>query len=113
MHGIGIDLISIKRFGRVESADYSKWRHVFSRAEWQYAFRAAVPKERLAALFAVKEAAMKAVGKAGTGEFLKWEIAHHEGGAPFFAAHPLPKRRRILASVSHEGNLAIAIVGII
>lgn len=113
MRGIGIDLVRIARFGRVKISDHKKWRRVFSAAEWQYAFRAAEPKERLAAMFAAKEAGMKAAGKAGAGEFLTWEIAHREGGVPFFAKHPLTKRRRIFASVSHEGDLAAAIVAIV
>jgi phosphopantetheine--protein transferase-like protein len=100
---VGIDLISLKRFQKIKKSDYKKWQKVFRLSEWNYAFKSNKSAERLAGIFAAKEAAMKATGKVGPAYFQKWEIQHESNGKPTLK----PKG---LLSISHDSNMAIAIV---
>lgn len=102
---IGIDIISIKKFKRMTTSDFRHWRKVFTSREWQYAFSGGNKfAERLAGMFAAKEAAMKAFGKTGAQHFLAFEIMHLPSGAP--------KLNKLHAqmSIAHNQDTAIAVV---
>ncbi len=101
---VGIDLVAVKKFLKVKQADYRRWSHVFTANEWAYAFRDAHGAEHLAGMFAVKEAAMKASGRAGV-QYLKFfEVRHTAQGAPSL------RRAGYRVSISHDRTYAIAVV---
>ena len=81
-----------------------RWDRVFSEAEWAYAFRDAKSAQHLAGIFAAKEAAMKAYGRAGVKEFRSFEVRHNASGAPALAV------RGSSLSISHDKHMAIAVV---
>ena len=102
---IGVDLVSVVRFRKIRQADYTRWTHVFSEKEWAYAFGDARSAEHLAGIFAAKEAAMKAYGKASVKKFRLFEVRHDSSsGAPALT------RRGASLSISHDKNMAIAVV---
>lgn len=102
---IGIDLISIDKFRRIKISDFKHWKHVFSEQEWKYAFTHKVKSaERLSGIFAAKEAAMKAFGKTGVKNFLKFLVSHKNDGAPLLN---LPGYK---LSISHDSKSAVAVV---
>lgn len=100
---LGLDLVAVDRFNGIKKNDFNKWSKVYSKKEWACAFKSVKSAQRLAGIFAAKEAAMKAVGKVGPAYFRKWEIKHELSGKPVLK----PKG---LLSISHDKNLAIAIV---
>lgn len=103
--GVGIDLISIARLKKIKKSDFSLWTHVFARDEWEHAF--ASPKEaasRLAEIFAAKEAAMKAYRLVGVKNFKRFHVRHDRFGVPSLHV------RDALLTVSHDQNMAIAVV---
>lgn len=102
---IGIDIISIDKFRRIKISDFKHWGHVFTEHEWKYAFTHKVKSaERLAGIFAAKEAAMKAAGKAGLKSFRKFLVSYKSDGAPRLnlSGYKL--------SISHDSKSAIAVV---
>lgn len=107
---IGIDLISIARFKKINFKDYSRWNKYFSKQEWQYAFNDNHSAEHLAGIFAAKEAAMKAYGVAGVAQFQNWEVKKNKSGQPQIFFKGKNKKIKTLISISHEKNLAIAVV---
>jgi phosphopantetheine--protein transferase-like protein len=100
---IGVDLISSEKFADIGQKDYVHWEHVFSNTEWGYAFRDGNHAEHLAGIFAVKEAAMKALGTVGVKE-LKGIKVEYSDGAPGIN-YPGSS-----VSVSHYQNLVVAVV---
>lgn len=100
---IGVDLVRVNRFAKIKKTNFKKWLRVFTRNEWLNAAKAGNFHERLAGIFAAKEAAMKAAGKAGADHFLDWEVRHTVSGQPKL----LPKG---LLTISHDGGLVIAVV---
>ena len=103
MH-VGIDLISPERFRSITDEQHDHWDHVFSSAEWVYAFRDANSAQHLAALFAMKEAAMKASGEVGAKNYRTFEISHTSEGAPQL------NREGMCVSVSHHEDMVVAVV---
>ena len=101
---IGIDLVAIKRFEKIKAGDNKAWKHVFTEQEWDYAFHDKHSAEHLAGMFAAKEAAMKASGKAGIKNMKTFEITHTKEGAPRL------NKRGYRVSISHDHAYAIAVV---
>lgn len=111
---IGIDVVLVRRFRKIKKIEYSKWKKVFSKIEWQYTFRSANPAQHLAGIFAAKEAIMKAVG----GNFIKRydciDIGHLASGKPVVKTKLNDKeKRKIEVSISHEKDIATAIAIVI
>lgn len=102
---IGIDLISIDKFRRIKISDFKHWRHVFTEQEWKHVFNHKIKSaERLAGIFAAKEAAMKAFGKTGVKNFLNFEISHLPSGAPKL------NKSHSKISIAHNQDTAVAVV---
>lgn len=101
---VGVDLISADKFTTLTKEDYKHWERVFSPYEWDYAFRDQSFHLHLAGLFAAKEAAMKATGEVGVGNYRTFEISHDETGAPHLE---LPGSS---VSISHDTSMVIAVV---
>ena len=81
--GVGIDAVDLARFRTVLARRPTLAGRVFTDAERAYAARAADPVPRLAARFAAKEAAMKAL-RVGIGavRFADLEVVRAGDGAP-------------------------------
>ncbi|OGY63166.1 MAG: hypothetical protein A3I24_02850 [Candidatus Harrisonbacteria bacterium RIFCSPLOWO2_02_FULL_41_13b] len=102
--GIGVDLISIKRFKKLKKNDYQYWSRVFSKKEWGLAFRDKNFSQHLAGMFVAKEAAMKATGKVGVKNFRFFEISYRKQGEPKI------NKKGLYISISHAEGLAVAVV---
>ncbi len=114
---VGIDLVEIER---VRSA-VSRWgdrflKRVYTPAEISYCFDRGEKYRSLAARFAAKEAAMKALGT-GWKRGVRWvdlEVVRRPGSAPEMVLHgrsaQLGGGRRFLVSLSHTDTQAIAVV---
>lgn len=100
---VGVDVISVNRFMPLGEGDRHYWRHVFSKREWQRAWGEGNAHLHLAALFALKEACMKATGEVGQEHYRSFEIMHDDAGAPQIVG------RDIAVSVSHAEGVAVAI----
>ena len=116
--GIGIDLTEIKRIEEsVESEAFQ--RRVFTPAELEAVQAYRNKSEHLAGKFAAKEAFMKALG-AGIGQevwFTQIEVTNDGAGKPHIRASGEAAARleasganRIHVSISHSGDMAIAVV---
>ena len=110
--GIGIDACAIARM----EAQLSKPRfleRLFVKEELEYIQMKAIPAESLAALYAAKEAALKAFGLGlGAIPFIDIVVSHDESGRPFYAMRGAALETlaggKMHLSLTHEGGLAIA-----
>jgi len=118
--GIGSDLIAVERVRRVFERHGERFLdRVFTSEERSYCLTARDPAERLAARWAAKEAAMKALGTGWSGgvHFSHVAVTHRESGAPdlAFSAGALAIARekgidRHHLSLSHDAGMALAMV---
>ncbi len=116
--GIGIDAVEIARFAAVLARRPGVAGRLFTAGERAYASGLANPAPSLAARFAVKEAAMKALG-VGAGAFA-WtdlEVLRHPSGQPQLAvrgrAAALAAAQGVSGwriSLTHTGATAAAVV---
>ena len=104
---IGIDIIDIDRFRK---KDYSKnkkfYQKIFSESEIKYCLSFKNSSEHFAGKFAIKEAVKKSIKNHIT---FKQILTTHRNSRPKII---LKKKLnyKFLVSVSHEANIAIAIV---
>jgi len=118
MIGLGIDAVEIDRFRRVLERRPGLAGRLFTDAERAYGNRFSDPAPRLAARFAAKEAAMKALGVGlGAFAFHDVEVVRAASGAPSLrvsgAAAVLAGERGVtsfLVSITHTDTTAEAIV---
>lgn len=116
--GIGIDLVEISRLRRAMERHEGFVPRVFSPREISYCEDCAAPARRYAACFAAKEAAAKALGTGVRGfSWRELELLREEGGKPVLLLSGRAKRKademgvaEMLVSVSHSGDLAVAVV---
>jgi holo-[acyl-carrier protein] synthase len=116
--GIGIDSVDIERFRNVLSRRSSMAQRLFTAGERDYANRLANPVPALAGRFAVKEAAMKALGVGiGSIDWADVEVVRSEQGKPVLAvtgrAAALAASIGIgswLVSITHTETTASAVV---
>ncbi len=116
--GIGIDAVDVARFRRVLARTPSLRSRLFTDEELAYADRVADPTERLAARFAAKEAAMKALGRGiGAVRFADVEVAREPSGRPHLVLHGAARRRAdelgvvaVHVSLTHTTTVAEAVV---
>jgi holo-[acyl-carrier protein] synthase len=110
--GTGIDIVDVARLERLLGRWPRMAGRLFTEAERSYAARRSRPAEHLAARFAAKEAAFKALGTGWPA--LGWhdvEVVPTERGprlALAGAAAALAGDATALVSLSHDGGLAIA-----
>lgn len=118
IRGIGVDLARIPRMRQVVERWQDRFLHrVFTEAEIDYCQRRHDPIPHLAARFAAKEAAMKALGT-GLRMGVTWrdvEVRRERGEAPTIVltgrTAALARARgasRILVSLTHDGDYAFA-----
>jgi len=113
--GIGIDLVSVKRFEE-RLQDTAFLERLFTPEELTYAGEGSQRAARLAGCWAAKEAVAKALG-CGFGAELTWkdvEINHNQKGQPIVKLSQRAEQKhnnpRLMLSISHDGVYAIAIV---
>jgi holo-[acyl-carrier protein] synthase len=115
--GVGIDLVSITRIERM----VRRWgrrflERVFTGEEIEYCESRYAPAGSLAARFAAKEAFIKAVSGVGPGgiRYRDVEVVMNDDGVPVLRPHGKAKTAlggsHVRVSLSHEGDLAVAIV---
>ncbi len=117
MIGIGLDAVDIDRFRRVIGRRPALIERLFTVGERELCARSD-PVPGLAARFAAKEAAMKALGVGlGAFDFTELEVVRAPSGAPAIATHgrasTLVAARgatALLCSLTHTGALAGAVV---
>ena len=118
MIGIGTDLVDIDRFRAVMARTPAVVERLFTPGERAYAGRAADPAPRLAARFAAKEAALKALGLGlGGMPMAQIEVVRIDDGPPGLTLHgrarSVARARgvdRWLVTISHTDRLAQAVV---
>jgi holo-[acyl-carrier protein] synthase len=120
--GLGIDVVSLARFTKLlrSEREVSLRRHVFTEREWPDDWAAAPDSfvlAKLSARFAVKEAAMKALGCGwGQGTFFKeFEVVPRGDGGVRLELHGNAKRladergiNNWFVSIAHERYYAVA-----
>ena len=114
--GVGVDAVDVPRFRKVLQRRPGITARLFSDDEMAYASRFRDPTQRLAARFAAKEAAMKALG-VGLGAFRlrDVEVVKAPSGAPALVlrdgAAAVAERRDTTAwhlALTHTDTVAIA-----
>lgn len=118
--GIGVDMVDVARIQAMLDRYGERFlRRVYTEAETDYALSGANKAERLAGRFAVKEAAMKALGT-GKSQGILWrdvETVRGRAGKPVVHLHgqavKWAKLRGVSAvhvSITHDGGKAEAFV---
>ena len=106
--GIGIDLVQIKRFKQLSfSENQSFYKKNFSEDEINYCMKFNEPYKHFAGKFALKEALIKSIDKKIS--LSKIETSHLDS-KPIVKILNSEQKYRFLASLSHENELAIAVV---
>jgi holo-[acyl-carrier protein] synthase len=116
--GLGIDVAEVSRIQAVIEAQRERFlRRVYTLDEVAYCEQFKNKYERYAGRFAVKEAAMKALGT-GWSNGVRWvdvEVVRHPSGRPSLALKGQAKKiadtmgvKNILVTISHTTEQAIA-----
>ena len=114
---VGIDLVHVSRIaGSLEAFGERFLRRVFTAGEAAYAASGSMRVERLAARFAAKEAAKKALELDGVG-WADIEVVRRPSGAVDLCLHGAARAaadaigvRELALSLSHEDDFATAVV---
>jgi holo-[acyl-carrier protein] synthase len=117
--GLGMDIVELAEFEASVASRRNVVRRVFTEGELAYAGAGVRRLERLAARFAAKEAALKAVG-IGWSKGVTWldaEVVARSAGPPQLIAHRALRRHArarggtaFHVSLSHSGSYAAAVV---
>lgn len=116
--GIGVDLVKIERMRQVVERWQERFlQRVFTPGEIAYCQKRRDPIPHLAARFAAKEAALKALGT-GLSMGIHWremEVRRERGEAPRMilsgrcrAIGEAKRGRQVLLSITHDGDYAMA-----
>ena len=116
IQGTGIDIVEIQRLARpVQRFGKRFLNRLFTQGELLYCLSFADPLPHLAARFAAKEAAAKALGM-GFGKELSWrdvEVVREPSGKPALALSPKAKKRfqnpTLHLSLTHGRGHAVAV----
>ena len=109
--GTGIDIIEVERIEKaIERWGDTFLNHVFSKEEIQYAQAHRFPAQHFAARFAAKEAVFKALGNNAGVSWKDIEVINDENGKPVCFYHNKNFFNKILLSISHTQNYAVASV---
>jgi holo-[acyl-carrier protein] synthase len=107
--GTGIDIIEIARLKKA----LDRWgedflKHIFNDEEIEYAKGKKSPVQHYAARFAAKEAVYKAFGDNKTLGWKDMTILNDENGKPYCRLKDKNFKHKILISISHTENYAVA-----
>jgi holo-[acyl-carrier protein] synthase len=117
IRGIGTDVVDIERFARIVRGSRDGFReHLFTEREIAYCERYRKSEASYAAVFAAKEAFLKAL-RTGLAPGMRWtdtEVLHERSGAPSIVAHgrcaELLGDGRVHVTLSHSELSATAVV---
>ncbi|HUT02807.1 MAG TPA: holo-ACP synthase [bacterium] len=114
---VGVDIVRISRVREIAKRRGERFlNRYFSKGEVEYSFTKSDPYPHLAARFAAKEAAFKAFSSAGVRglPLSSFEVVLGGGGVPAIRDSGRASCRfasdNIAVSLSHDGDLAIAVV---
>jgi holo-[acyl-carrier protein] synthase len=110
--GIGIDIEDVHRFQKLDRERHEAFfSRVFTRSELEHCFSKGAASAHLAARYAGKEAVIKALGSMGTTglAYKDIEIVNREDGAPLARVHADDSSFRVLISLSHCEDRAVAV----
>jgi len=115
--GVGVDVVDVARLGRSLERTPSLAERVFCDGERAYAGSGEDAVRRLAARFAAKEAAAKALGAPPEAGWREAEVVVGEGGRPSLRVSgrfaEIAAERGVSTwhlSLSHDGGVAMAFV---
>ena len=107
--GIGIDIVDIKRFEKLPYlSNITFYKKIFDANEIKYCMKFNNPFPHFAAMFAVKEATIKAVKKPISINDIK--IVHSNNKPQVSIKGSYNKKYKFILSVSHEKKIAVAVV---
>ncbi|MCR4337931.1 MAG: holo-ACP synthase [Candidatus Omnitrophica bacterium] len=107
--GTGIDIVEISRIKRaIERWGEHFLNHVFCPEEIEYAHRHKFPEQHLAVRFAAKEAVYKAIQENVPPRWKDLKILNDQNGRPFCVYNDANFKNKILISLSHTENYAVA-----
>ena len=117
VRGVGTDVVDIERFARIMRRSRDGFReHLFTEREIAYCERYKKSEASYAAVFAAKEAFLKAL-RTGLAPGMRWqdaEVIHERSGAPSMVAHGLCRELlgegRVHVTLSHSDLAATAVV---
>jgi holo-[acyl-carrier protein] synthase len=114
--GIGIDIVELDEFAESVGKRQRMLERVFTPRELAYCRARPAPMQHLAARFAAKEAAFKAVGT-GWSKGVRWrdvEVVSGPGGRPLLvvrgALGRLSRAAAFHVTLTHSGSYAAAVV---
>ncbi len=105
--GVGIDITEIQRFRDLDTSS-AFYKRVYTDQELEYCSNFSDSSSHLAAIFAGKEAVIKAIGDKSLLSMKSIEIAHDDDGSPKATICQLPEIK-ILLSLAHSKTHAVAI----
>lgn len=116
--GVGVDVVDVSRLGRVLTRTPGVAERVFAAGERSYAGAAGdVSVRRLAARYAAKEAAAKALGDPARARWREIEVVVLADGRPTLVVTGRTAELAALAgirswhvSLTHDGGVAVAVV---
>ena len=111
--GVGLDLCEISRMEK-QLTNTALLRRILTETEQAYLTeRGKMASASLAAMWAAKEAAVKALGVGLAIPMTDVEILHRPGGQPYYVLHGEAQRLAdggsMLLSITHEGDMAAAV----
>ena len=107
--GQGIDIIEVSRIAKaIERWGDDFLKHVFTDQEIAYARKRRFPDQHFAARFAAKEAVLKAIGENADIGWKDIEIINQHSGKPSCIFHNKEFSPKILISLSHTKEYAVA-----
>ena len=107
--GIGIDLVQIDRFQKIPyDSKSSFYKKLFRKNEIEYCLKFKNSSEHFAGKFALKESVKKSINE--NISFLDIEISYKNSKPQITIFGKEKTYYKFLASVSHDGGMAIAIV---
>lgn len=113
LRGIGLDLCEISRMEPLLQNETWKRRVLTTQEQAYLAARGAMAASSLAAMWAAKEAALKALSIGISVPMTEIEVLHRDSGQPYYALYgsvkELSQNGSLLLSVTHEGGMAAAV----
>lgn len=107
--GCGIDIIEISRIAdAIKRWGDSFLNHVFTKEEIEYAKKHRYPNQHFAGRFAAKEAVLKAIGDNAHVNWKDIKITNDKNGKPVCRFTKRNFKHKILISLSHTQNYAVA-----
>ena len=105
---IGIDIVDVKRFKQIPFKSKSGfYKKIFQKSEIDYCLKYKNPYEHFAGKFAIKEAVIKSIPDKVSMIDIE---TYHRKSKPHVKIKKLKKNYLFRISISHEHDLAVAVV---